>query len=133
MRVVLLLALTCLVAACVPPELVFPSPDGRHTATVRNHFSIDPPRQSLWVDGTKIVTLGEDMDWCDTVAWSRDGSTVAFLVQNAKVITVDVAARRTTGERWLVAHDGYPTSEMVCNLALSDDGQDLTFTTKPRR
>lgn len=87
----LLLALTL---ACTPADLAFPSPDGTHTAFVRNHWSIDPPRQSLWVDGAHIVDLAEDQDWCRKVVWAADGATVTFLVKDEKPVVVDVARKR---------------------------------------
>jgi hypothetical protein len=100
------------------PDLVVPSRDGRRTASVRNHWSIDPPRQTLWLDDTRVATLGEDMDWCRTVVWSEDGSTVAYLVQDAKLIVVDAASGSPTSSRWLVEQDGYPSTHEVRNLTI---------------
>ena len=100
------------------PDLIVPSPDGTRTASVRNHWSIDPPRQTLWLDDTRVATLGEDMDWCRTVVWSKDGSTVAYLVQDAKLIVIDAASGNETFSRWLVEQDGYPTTHEARNLTI---------------
>ena len=128
------LALLALACACSRPEdLAVASPDGRHTASVRNHWSIDPPAQSLWIDDERIARLSEDQDWCRTIVWSRDGSTVAFLVQDANLIAADAVTRRNFFRQWLVDRDGYPTSQLASGLRLSDDGRTASFRVCPRR
>ena len=94
MRAAALLLLALAAAGCTPPDLAFDSPDGRHTAYVRNHWSIDPPRQSLWVDDAHILDLAEDQDWCRKIVWAEDGGTVTFLVNDEKPVVVDVAMKR---------------------------------------
>jgi hypothetical protein len=119
-RVFLVVLATALTVRCTRagPDLIVLSPDGRHTASVHNHWSIDPPRQSLWLDETRIATLGEDMDWCRTVVWSADGSTVAYLVQDAKLVVVDPGGGNRTSSQWLVEQDGYPTTREVRDLTI---------------
>jgi hypothetical protein len=108
------------------------SPNGRYRAFVRNHPNVDPPAQSLWLSsdaggGTQLRALSDDQDWCRVIAWAGDSQSVAFLVQDARLIVVDAATRRTREDRWLVAQDGYPTSQMVTALALSHDGMSVRF------
>ena len=108
------------------------SPDGRYVALVRNHPSIDPPRQSLWVgkrDGTlqNIKQLGEDTSWSNLAVWSSDNSTVAFLVQDAQLVTVDAASKTIASEHWLTSNDDYPPAKMVKDLSLSADGRTAHF------
>jgi hypothetical protein len=108
------------------------SPDGRHTAFVRNHSSIDPPAQSLWLvsevgGAAQIRKLSEDQDWCRVIAWAGDSRSVAFLVQDARLIVVDVATRRIRVDRWLVPPDGYPPAREVRDLSLSRDGSSARF------
>lgn len=104
------------------------SPDGAHVAQVRNGPSIDPPNQSLWLadrDGagaTKLRQLSEDQDWCNQIVWSADGSTVAFLVQDARIAIYEARTRRERAWEWLVEHGGYPTVNEVRELELSPDG-----------
>ncbi len=108
------------------------SPDGRYRAFVRNHPSIDPPAQSLWLASatgaaTLIRKLSEDQDWCRVIAWAGDSRSVAFLVQDARLIVVDAATRRTRVDRWLVEQDGYPPTQLVIDLSVSQDGSSVRF------
>lgn len=131
MRALAPLVLLLLLIGCTQPDLVFLSPDHAHTARIENHWSIDPPKQSLWLDDTKIADLAEDMDWCNQVTWSPNAATVGFVIQDAKLITVDVATKRILDTRWLVDHDDYPTSQVACNVQITDDGQ-VAYATKSR-
>ena len=135
-----LLAFFWVEGACSKRELGFPrvavsrqSPDGRYRAFVRNHPSIDPPEQSLWlgaVDGSgagQIRKLSGDQDWCNVVEWAGDSRSVAFLVQDARLIAVDPTTRRIAVDRWLVPQDGYPPTQVVSALSFSFDGSSIRF------
>lgn len=127
------------VGACSREQLGLPrvavssaSPDGHYRAFVRNHPSIDPPAQSLWLGldtgaATQVRKLSEDQDWCHVIAWAGDSRSVAFLIQDARLIVVDAATRRTRVDRWLVAQDGYPPTQVVTALSLSQDGSSVRF------
>ena len=133
MRVFIIAVLVALTVRCTRqgPDLIVPSPDGTRTASVHNHWSIDPPSQTLWLDETRVATLGEDMDWCNTVVWSADGSTVAYLVQDAKLIVVDADSGTRTSSQWLVEQDGYPTTREVRDLTV--DGTSASYRSCVRR
>jgi hypothetical protein len=109
------------------------SPDGQYIAKVRNHPCIDPPCQSLWVGRMggaerQLRRLGEDSDWCLTVVWSADNRTAAFLIQDARLVTVDAPSGLVLSEMWLTEHNGaYPPSRMATELALSSDGRRASF------
>src|SRR5438046_1632503 len=113
--------------ACSPPDRVVTSPDGRHRAAVHNHWTIDPPDQSIWIDDKMIKRLGGDMDWCNKVVWSADSSTVGYLVQDARLIAVAAGSGRIVADRWLVDHAGYPPPRRACALALSADGRTVSY------
>jgi len=143
---VLGLVLISTVIACDRAQLGLPrvpvesaSPDGSRVAFVRNRPSIDPPAQSLWLraaDGTatELLRLGEDSEWCHIIVWSGDGTRVAFLVQDARLLVVDAQRARIVLEKWLVdPPGGYPPDRIVRDLALSEDGREATFRTCPRR
>jgi hypothetical protein len=133
-------AVLLLSAACSREQLGLPripvsatSPDGRFVAYVRNHPNLDPPSQTIWLkavgrSAVKLRALGPDSDWCNTVVWSADSSTVSYLVQDARLITADARAERVVSEHWLTAWEGeYPPSRMARNLSLSADGQQARF------
>lgn len=119
--------------------LSVPSPDGRAVAFVRNHVTIDGPDQSVWlVDGDgkakRIRRLGGDSDWCNTIVWSADGSTVGYLIQDARLLAVDRRSGNVLSEKWLVEWQGeYPPYRYVTNLALSADGREAIFQSCQRR
>ena len=133
-------ALALSVIGCSGEKLGFPrtpvsaaSPDGRYVAVVRNHPSIDPPNQRLWVgdrDGAlqRLKQLGEDVAWSNLLVWSADSSTVSFLVQDAELVTVDARSRQIISEHRLADSEaGYPTALMVKDLSLSSDGRHARF------
>jgi hypothetical protein len=109
------------------------SPDGRHVALVRNHPDIDPPHQSIWLRSPatplhQIKQLAPDLDWCNAIAWSADSSTVAYLVQDARLITVDARLQQIVSDQWLTPRLGdYPPSRMVVELTLTGDGTGARF------
>lgn len=127
-------------AACTKEQLGLPgtpvtakSPDGRHIAFVRNHPSLDPPAQSLWLStrgraSQRLRSLGEDRDWCRTIVWSADSSTVSYLVHDSRLITVDAEAGRIVSEKWLTGASGEILADrVVADLSLSDNGREARF------
>ena len=108
------------------------SPDGAAEAFVRNHPNIDPPSQSVWLrvgSTTRLLqNLGPDSDWCNTIVWSGDSSTVGYLVQDARLLTADRASGRIVSEKWLTDWRGeYPPYRVVLDLTLSADGREARF------
>jgi hypothetical protein len=136
--IIFLLSITCL--ACSEENLGIPrtplaqeSPDGHFVAFVRNHLSIDPPNQSIWVGKvggpmTRVEKLFEDMDWCSTIAWSADSSTVAFVIRRGRLRVVDAASGNSMFNDWVVEwHGEYPTNNNIEDLTLSSDGKAARF------
>ena len=110
-------------AACHPRIGVSAkSPDSRYVAYVRNHPTIDPPEQSIWLGETQIERLGGDTDWCNTIVWSADSARVAYLIQDARLVVVDAKTAKPVTSLWLVPRDGYPTSHEAKHLALTREG-----------
>lgn len=134
-RTIRLVVCACLFfGACVArPVVTIKSPDGRFVAEVRDQPCIDGPCQSIWVgevDGElrRIRKLGEDSDWCDTIVWSADGSIAAFLIQGARLVSVEVATGRVVSDLWLTEWRGeYPPTHVVTDLSLSSDGRRAQF------
>jgi len=126
-RTVTIFILCALLIGCTPPDRVFTSPDGRHRAVVHNHWTIDPPDQSIWVDDRMVKRLAGDVDWCNNVVWSSDSSTVAYLVQDARLIVVAADSSKIIADRWLVDHAGDAPAQRACALALSANGRSVSY------
>lgn len=136
--------LLVMMTGCTAEQLGLPrtpvsatSPDAKYVAFVRNHPNPDPPSQTIWLQArgewaTQIQELGPDSDWCNRIVWSVDSSTVAFLVQDARLITVDAASHRVVSEMWLAPQDSYPTYRMVIDLSLNSTGTHARFRTCAR-
>ncbi len=60
------------------------SPNGSYVAIVRNHWSIDPPNQSLWIrenntgNQRKLEHLRADFDFIEGIHWSPNSDLVVF-------------------------------------------------------
>ncbi|HUP40426.1 MAG TPA: hypothetical protein VM115_09930 [Vicinamibacterales bacterium] len=62
------------------------------------------------------------------MAWSSDNSTVGFLIQDARLITVDAASQQIVSEKWLTPWKGeYPPYQMVVDLSLDTRGAAARF------
>ena len=144
--IAILLSIGLSAGACSKAQLGFPhipisaeSPDHRFVAFVRNHPSVDPPSQSLWIrnlhGGEKMLrTLFPDVEWCEQIVWSPDSQHVAFVVEEAEVEVYDTKAERLQHAIWLVPRrEEYPPAAVVRNLSLFSGGRAVTFRTCPRR
>jgi hypothetical protein len=62
------------------------------------------------------------------VIWSPDSSTVAFLIQDARLISVDAASQQIVWDKWLTPWMGeYPPYQMVVDLSLDSRGTEARF------
>jgi hypothetical protein len=132
--------------ACSSEQLGFPrtpaaavSPDGRFMASVHNHPNLDPPSQSIWfgvigLPQTRLQTLAPDADWCNLIVWSSDSSTVSYLIQDVRLVTVDARSATIISTKRLTDWKGeYPPYRIVRNLSLSSDGREALFQDCERR
>ena len=141
----LLIAFLALAAGCSRSQLGLPqvalavdSPDGGYRAVVRNHPSIDPPRQSLWLERVSggrqgLRDLAEDQDWCDQAVWTADGRRVAFVVQGIELLVFSVPDGELVQRSDLQPDGPYPPSLRVAGLRFTADGSALDFRLCPRR
>lgn len=116
------------------------SPNGMHRAWVKNHLSLDPPAQSLWIrdlgtnEASRVLLLSEDQDWCNTIVWAEDSTAVLFLVQDARAVVYDPQRGRILADEWLVAHDGgYPSNKCARAVAFGTGSRTLVFRECHRR
>lgn len=141
----LLIAVLPLAAGCSRTQLGLPqvalavdSPDGGYRAVVRNHPSIDPPRQSLWLERVGggrqwLHDLATDQDWCDQAVWTPDGRRVAFVVQGIELLVYAVPEGELLQRSDLRTDGAYPPSLHVAGLRFTADGAALDFRLCSRR
>lgn len=117
------------------------SPDRQMLASCRKFFSIDPPKQRLFLERpgqsrVLIQRLGEDTSWCDEIQWSEDGSTVAFVVNTNSDAHLLVADAETSETVFFEKLTGWtqedPGSKAIADLTLSADGSEATYRPCPR-
>jgi hypothetical protein len=125
--VAVVLSSGCRLATLLPrTHTVAASPDGRHTASVRQHFGIDPPNDHLYITDEsgspiEVMALAPDMDWCRAILWTPDSRRVAFLIRDQHLAIFDASSRELTAMLPLVGRDGYPGSLEVRNVVFEDD------------
>jgi hypothetical protein len=117
------------------PRIPFrvPSPDGRVVAFVRNHPSVDPPDQSLWLQSSKgrateLARLAPDAEWCNLIVWSADSRRVAFLVSDAILYVYDGQSQGKVFSGFVGRCSwAQPPRYALRDLTLSSDGASVTF------
>jgi len=140
LRSVALLALALAFVACTKQQiglprvaLATPSPDGRAIAFVKNHLSLDPPSQSIWLtceghDSVRVERLAENSAWCSTICWSADSTRVGFLIAETRLKVVDIISGATVFNAWIVEDTGtFPSTFVARDLRMSEDGESATF------
>jgi hypothetical protein len=114
------------------------SPDGRHTAFVRQGLSVDPPDDHLYLGATggttrRLMNLAPDADWCRTIIWSTDSRKVGFLIRDQQLAVFDSATYEHLAMLPLVVADGYPGAMGARAVAFTDDGRSIAFERFNRR
>ena len=88
------------------------APDGRTRAFVRQHFSIDPPADHLYVvppAGTPrhLMALAPDQDWSRAIVWSPDSRRVGFLINDQRLAVFDARSFELEAMLLLVSDDSH--------------------------
>jgi hypothetical protein len=93
--------------------------------------------QSLWV-GSSVKTsssvemLSGPSEQADEIAWTPDGSRVAFLVNGFQLRLFDVHTGGNLGAMTLIDPDGFPSSRIARGVTFSNNGAAITFDDCPR-
>jgi hypothetical protein len=92
--------------------------------------------EGLWVapadERAVRVTLLSKGERCDEIAWTKDGTRVAFLVNGHQLWLFDVAAQAPAGRVNLVEADAQPTTRVARGVTFSDNAAAITFDDCPR-
>ena len=129
-------------AACgnTPPAHVVAheaSREGSRVAQVRLIQCGNSWCESLWLgpaadNASRIVTLPEQAEHCDEIAWTRDGKRVAFLINGYQLRLYDAQTHAPAGLVDLVPADATPTTRIARGITFSDTGAAVTFDDCPR-
>ena len=93
--------------------------------------------QSLWVGGSvksaKVVeTLSGASEQADEIAWTPDGSQVAFVVNGYQLRLFDAHTRASLGAIAIIDPDGFPSSRIARGVTFSNNGAAITYDDCPR-
>ena len=135
-------ALVTIAAACAsaPDAYVVASetaPDAAHVALVRLVPCAEHWCQSLWIgttaaSATRVAMLPPDTERCDEIAWSRDGTRAAFLIDGYQLRVYDARTNAPAGLMDLQPRDATPTTRIARGITFSDNGAAITFDDCPR-
>lgn len=108
------------------------SPDGRHSAFVRQGFNLDPPDDHLFLTTRgrptrTLMDLAADADWCKTIVWSADSRKVGFVVTDDRLALFDVDTGRLEAFFFLAGSGCCGGPQEARNVALTDDGTEVSF------
>jgi len=112
------------------------APGGALVASVTERSCLDGRCQVLWVGApgqspTKIVTLNAGQT-CDEIAWTSDGTRVAFLVDGYQLRLYSGASAVPNGQITLIVPDAQPTTRIARGITFSENGRAITFDDCPR-
>lgn len=105
------------------------SPDGRYVAEVRNHLSIDPPYQVLWIGRPggpmrRVQTVAADTERSNgPVLWSSDSKRAVYVDAGVSIVVVDPESGGSR-RRSILPRDG---SQELRGLRLAEDGTQASF------
>lgn len=93
--------------------------------------------QSLWVgrdvkSATRVETLGGPGEQAGEIAWTQDGSRVAFIVNGYQLRLFDAHTGALLGAVAIIDPDGFPSSRIARGVSFSANGKAITFDDCPR-
>jgi hypothetical protein len=116
--------------------VVATSPDGAQIAWASERRCMNGPCEALWLGSSrssavKVSTL-DGASRTREIAWTKDGSRVAFLIDGTELQFFSPSSRMPAGRMTLVASPNGPTASIVRGITFSDNGRAVTFDECPR-
>ena len=108
------------------------SPNGHHTAFVRQAFNIDPPDDHLYLSvsggpARHLMDLPADADWCKTIIWTADSRKVGFLIDDERLAVFDAEAGTLEAMLVLVGSGVYGGMQEARDVSFNHDGTQVSF------
>ena len=93
--------------------------------------------QSLWVgrdmkSARRVETLSGPGEQAGEIAWTQDGSRVAFIVNGYQLRLFDTRTGAGFGALAIIDPDGFPSSRIARGVSFSANGKAITFDDCPR-
>ena len=93
--------------------------------------------QSLWIGpdtkrATMVQALGGPSEEAGEIAWTPDGSRVAFIVNGYQLRMFDAKSRAPLGAVVIIDPDGFPSSRIARGVTFSSNGAAITYDDCPR-
>jgi hypothetical protein len=93
--------------------------------------------QSLWIGPdmrrAKLVeALSGSSEQADQIAWTPDGTRVAFVVNGYQLRLFEASTGRALGAVAIIDPDGFPSSRVARGVTFSSNGASITFDDCPR-
>jgi hypothetical protein len=85
------------------------------------------------IKSAKVVeTLSGPSEQADEIAWTADGSRVAFVVNGYQLRLFDARTGKGLGAIAIIDPDGFPSSRIARGVTFSSNGASITFDDCPR-
>jgi hypothetical protein len=117
--------------------LAVPSPSRDAVAYVFEARCASGLCQSLWVGrdmkhAVMVETMSATSEQAGEIAWTPDGSRVAFIVNGYQLRLFDGRTGASLGAMSLIDPDGFPPSRVARGVTFSTNGAAVTFDDCPR-
>ena len=93
--------------------------------------------QSLWIgpdtkQAKMVQALGGPSEEANEIAWTPDGSRVAFIVNGYQLRMFEAATGKSLGALAIIDPDGFPSSRIARGVTFSSNGAAITYDDCPR-
>ena len=79
-----------------------------------------------------VQALGGPSEEADEIAWTPDGSKVAFIVNGYQLRMFEAASGKPLGALAIIDPDGFPSSRVARGVTFSSNGAAITYDDCPR-
>jgi Tol biopolymer transport system component len=116
---------------------VVPSPSGKAVAYILEGRCAQGRCQSLWIgpdtkQARMVQALAGPSEEADEIAWTPDGSKVAFIVNGYQLRMFDAVTGKPLGALAIIDPDGFPSSRVARGVTFSSNGAAITYDDCPR-